>query len=483
MDADAKERIAKSTQEQAVAAWTHWLNEEVQKKVDAMLAEQDGNLEKALAEMQELKKFVSNPEHILGAVQTKHGEVAEHVQVNVSNARNYMKGLTAEYTFEGVGRTAPEDYLKNGAQIQSKFYNGAKHTMEAVKGHLDKYPDFVKNGGSYDIPQDQYNAIVRVLNLQKENPSSLSKEQWRLAEAAKQFQQDTGLNFGRDVSPTIADYSDVQLGKIDDTIRKEEQSLHKTDQEKRAEIYEQGKPNFKQGAQAAGVGAVLEGGMAFCLEIARKCKEGKKLQNFTEEDWCEIGKKTGYGTVKGGIRGAAVYLLSNFTVTPENVASAYVTAVFGVGEQLNAYRTGKITKEDFLINSETLCLDVTVSAIASIVGQTVIPVPILGALVGNVAGEYVYEICKQYNAEKEQELVSTYRLQMEELGTEINLRCIAFANEAMKKTKEFESLVDIAFDEDVNIAFEGAIKLAQSAGVKEEKILKTKADIDAYFLN
>ena len=446
MDADAKERIAKSTQEQAVAAWTHWLNEEVQKKVDAMLAEQDGNLEKALAEMQELKKFVSNPEHILGAVQTKHGEVAEHVQVNVSNARNYMKGLAAEYTFEGVGRTAPEDYLKNGAQIQSKFYNGAKHTMEAVKGHLDKYPDFVKNGGSYDIPQDQYNAIVRVLNLQKENPSSLSKEQWRLAEAAKQFQQDTGLNFGRDVSPTIADYSDVQLGKID-------------------------------------VGAVLEGGMAFCLEIARKCKEGKKLQNFTEEDWCEIGKKTGYGTVKGGIRGAAVYLLSNFTVTPENVASAYVTAVFGVGEQLNAYRTGKITKEDFLINSETLCLDVTVSAIASIVGQTVIPVPILGALVGNVAGEYVYEICKQYNAEKEQELVSTYRLQMEELGTEINLRCIAFANEAMKKTKEFESLVDIAFDEDVNIAFEGAIKLAQSAGVKEEKILKTKADIDAYFLN
>lgn len=83
MDADAKERIAKSTQEQAVAAWTHWLNEEVQKKVDAMLAEQDGNLEKALAEMQELKKFVSNPEHILGAVQTKHGEVAEHVQVNI----------------------------------------------------------------------------------------------------------------------------------------------------------------------------------------------------------------------------------------------------------------------------------------------------------------------------------------------------------------------------------------------------------------
>ena len=72
---------------------------------------------------------------------------------------------------------------------------------------------------------------------------------------------------------------------------------------------------------------------------------------------------------------------------------------------------------------------------------------------------------------------------MAELETEISLRCIAFANEAMKKTAEFESLVDVAFDEDVNIAFGGAIELARGAGVKEEKILKTKADIDAYFLN
>lgn len=483
MESDSKVQMMKSTQEQATAAWVHWLNAELQKKVDAKLAAQDTNLENALEEMRELKKFVSDPDHILGTMQTKHGEVAEHTQVNISNARNYIHGLAAEYTFEGVGRTAPEDYLKNGVQIQSKFYNGAKHTLEAVKGHLEKYPDFVKNGGSYDIPKDQYEEIVRVLQLQTENPSALSKAEWRLAEAAKQFQVDTGLSFGKDISPTVADYSTVQLGKIDETIREENKNLRKTDSEKRAEIYEEGKPTFRQGVQAAGVGAALEGGMAFCLEIAKRCKAGKHLRDFTEEDWTVIGSKTGYGAVKGGIRGAAVYTLSNFTVTPENVASAYVTAAFGVCEQLKDYRAGKITEEDFLLNSETLCLDVTVSAIAALAGQTLIPVPVLGALIGNVAGECVYEICKQCGAKHEQQLVEGYNVQIANLQWQLDCKYIQVLESILDNVKKFELLVDLAFDPDVNKAFDASIALAKAEGVKKEKILKSKAEIDNYFLN
>ena len=66
MDTNTKERTLKSTQEQAAAAGVHWLNEELQRKVDTMLAVQDANLENALAEMQELKKFVmSHTEDVL----------------------------------------------------------------------------------------------------------------------------------------------------------------------------------------------------------------------------------------------------------------------------------------------------------------------------------------------------------------------------------------------------------------------------------
>lgn len=108
-------RIAKSTQEQAIAAWITWKN---QIRLDTLIQRmdrQDMNLEEALKELGYLKEFIGDPAHILGSEGTKHGEIAEHVQVNFENARAAIKGLPARYTFEGVGRTAAEDYLLDGS--------------------------------------------------------------------------------------------------------------------------------------------------------------------------------------------------------------------------------------------------------------------------------------------------------------------------------------------------------------------------------
>ena len=475
-------RAVKSTQEQATAAWIGHIN---QIRVDNMierLGQQDLNLEGALKELSELKEFVGNPDLILGSPLTKHGEIAEHVQVNFSNARNLVQGLERNHTFEGVGRTAPEDYLRNGQMVQSKFYNGSKNTLEAVSEHLKKYPDFVKNGGSYDIPKEQYDEIVRVLKLSDSNPSALSKADWKLVEAAKKFQSETGLDFNKDVNAAVTDYKSVQQGKIDETIKQEEKNIKKQDEEQRKGIIDDGKPTLKEGAKAAAIGAALEGGMAFCMTIASKRKEGKAFSEFTEEDWKDIGLETGKGVVKGGIRGGAVYAITNFTATPSNVASAYVTAAFGVAAQANAYRKGEISKEDFVINCETVALDVTVSAIASAIGQAVIPIPVLGALVGNVAGEFVYGLCKQYAGEKEAAVISSYRNQMALLNQQLDAQFRQLLMELERVMKRFSSLEAMAFDVEFNRAFEGSVLLAREVGVEEKKILKTKEEIDAFFL-
>lgn len=475
-------RAVRSTQEQATAAWVGYIN---QVRVDTMmkrLGQQDLNLEGALNELSELKEFVGNPNLILGSQFTKHGEIAEHVQVNFSNARNLVEGLERNHTLEGVGRTAPEDYLRNGQMVQSKFYNGSKNTLDAVREHLEKYPDFIKNGGTYDIPKEQYDEIVRVLKLADTNPSALSKADWKLVNAAKSFQAKTGLDFQNDVNPAVTDYKAVQPGKIDDTIKQEEKNIKKKDEEQRKEIIDKGKPTLKEGAKAAGVGAALEGGVAFGMAIAGKRKEGKAFSEFTEEDWKDIGLKTGKGVVKGGIRGGAVYALTNFTATPSNVASAYVTAAFGVASQVSAYRKGEISKEDFVINCETMALDVTVSAIASAIGQAVIPVPVLGALVGNVAGEFIYGLCKQYAGEKEASVIADYRKQMEVLNQKLDEQFRQLMLEIGRVMKRFVSLEEMAFDEEFNRAFEGSVLLAGEVGVEEKKILKTKLDIDVFFL-
>lgn len=481
--ADAVNRAAKSTQEQAVASWITYLNQIRLNELVARLAQQDINLEEALKELNALKEFLGNPDCILGNPSTKHGEIAEHMQVNLANARRTIQGLSKNHSFDGVGRTAPEDYIRDGQQVQSKFYNGLRNTFfgqHALSEHLEKYPDFVKNGGVYDIPKDQYEKVVQLLDDYKNNPSQLSTSDYNLAKKIDYFLKSKGLELGKDINPAILDYGDVQQGTANRTVDKEENNIRKEDESRRKKAYDASKPTLKEGVTIAGFSAAIEGGVTFCMSVAKKRKE-KKFSDFSSNDWKEIGVDTGKGAVKGGIRGGTIYVLTNFTATPANVASAYVTAAFGIASQAKKLEEGKVSKEDFVINCETLCLDVTVGAIASVAGQVIIPIPVLGAVIGNVAGEFVYELCKKQGTLKSKRIIEGYHAEMEKLNQQLDIQYLQVVLEIQMALQKFKNLEELAFDKDTNIAFRGSVNLAIETGVVDSKILKTKEDIDNYF--
>ncbi len=482
--AEAIERTIKSTQEQAVASWVTYLNQVRLDTLVERLNQQDINLEDALSELDEIKKFLADPAHILGSDKSKHGEIAEHMQVNFANARRAIQGLSKNHTFDGVGRTAPEDYLRDGQQVQSKFYNGLKATFfnhHGLADHLDTYPDFVKNGGSYDIPKDQYEKMVELLDKYKNNPSQLSTSDYYLAKKLDEFLKSKGLELGKDINPAVVDYDKVQQGVANETVNDEEKNIRKEDEKQRQKAYEESKPTLKEGAKAAGISAAIEGGVSFCLSVAKKRKE-KKFSEFTADDWKEIGIDTGKGSIKGGVRGGTIYVLTNFTATPANVASAYVTAAFGIAAQVNALERGEVSEEDFVINCETVCLDVTISAIASVAGQVLIPIPVLGAVIGNVAGEVIYELCKKEGSKQSQAIIAGYHQEMAELNQQLDIQLLQVILKIQKALQRFKDLEALAFDEDVNIAFAGSADLAAELGVEESKILRNKAQIDNFFL-
>lgn len=72
-----KKRTVKSTQEQAVASWIMFLNQRRLEILIDRLNQQDINLEEALNELNEIKKFIGDEEHIHRNASTKHGEIAE----------------------------------------------------------------------------------------------------------------------------------------------------------------------------------------------------------------------------------------------------------------------------------------------------------------------------------------------------------------------------------------------------------------------
>lgn len=474
--------VFKSTQEQAVATWINQLNQLRLSVLIEELAEQDVNLDEALSMLQKIRDFVAAPQNILGSEATKHGEIAENVQVYFSNARKAVEGLKPEYTFEGVGRLAPEDYLKKGAKVQSKFYSSdiGNRTFDAVCKHLKDYPDFIKEGGVYDIPKDQYDHIVDILNKES---SLLSRSEATLVRKIREWEQNKNISFTDKVKPAVVDYADVQIGAVNETVNKEEASIRDKDQKIRDQVYENSKPTFEEGTKATVASAAIEGGAAFCLKVAEKLKSGKRISDFTIDDWKDVGISTSKGTATGGLRGATIYVMTNFTATPAAVASALVTATVGTITQAYKYKTGEISEEEFLINSQVLSLEVSISAISSLIGQIVIPIPVLGAVIGNAVGTFVYGIVKDNCNKEEQRIIDSYNKSMNELNRYLDERykwIIAMLNAEFEK---FTSIVELAFDEDVNKSFYASISFAEYVGVDKNKILYCKKDIDNFFLS
>ncbi len=89
------------------------------------------------------------------------------------------------------------------------------------------------------------------------------------------------------------------------------------------------------------------------------------------------------------------------------------TASFGIAEEAYKFRKKLITKEEFLLNSQILCVDVSVSALSSILGHAVIPIP-LGAVIGNTIGTFLYEIAKDNLTMKEKLLIADLLKEIQE---------------------------------------------------------------------
>lgn len=496
-----------NTVNQGIGAYVEYINSvradelqgvlgEIANKLNEELTQQDINLIKALKYVDNVRDFVSKPNEILGSELTKHGEIAEQIDVNINNARCVLNGLKERFTFEGVGRTAPEDYLDGVQAVQSKFYNGLNNTLRAVLEHKEKYQYFGSDGQSYySIPKDYYETIQKILN--GENVDNLNG---RTIETAKklieEIEKQTNRPFNDVVKPSISDYSDVQLGKVNETLDNEQASLsNQADANKevlknnakndKAKAIDNSGPSVAEAAKVTGVAAAVSGGMSFIISVARKKKEGKSITQFTADDWKDIGIDTGKGTLKGGVSGLSIYTLTNFANTPAPLASAYVSAVFGVVNLAKQYRNGEITSSDFIENSQLVCMDSAISAIGAGLGSVIIPVPVLGAVVGSIVANTMSSISKDYLEKKEQELIGEYnRKYMIEIGKLDNEHAIILSK-IMQEYYMLGEITIMAFDFNLNskLRFEKSIDIARLHNVNEDEILKNKYDIDRYFLD
>ena len=272
------EQILKSSQEQAVAAWVDRLNQIRLDKLLEKLASQDINLDQALAELQQMKENIcSLITNNRGGIKGLHGFIAEATEVGIENARNLIKGLDANCKW--VNNNGPADLLRGNTEIQQKFVRAGGHFgLEAVREHLEKYPYFIKDGGKYQLPKDFYEEIQRLLELSQEDAAKESTRTYGLWKWIQKFFSESGIK-PDNIEPAVTDYPEVQAGNVAHTVEKAKNEIKAEDQHRRDVAYKDSTPTLKQGMQATAVSAIAEGGMAFCLGVAKNSNRANMLRN------------------------------------------------------------------------------------------------------------------------------------------------------------------------------------------------------------
>ncbi len=440
-----------------------------------------------------------NPGNILGSEMTKHGEIAEQFDVLRRNCLSILNGLKADATFDKVGRTAPEDYIVAGQAVQSKFYYGINNTLKAILEHNEKYEYFGTDGKSYYvIPKDQYEVIQKILNGDKivdinDQPLKLSTIQ-KTKELIKLIEESTNRPFNDATQSSAFNYGEPQIGEANETLDNQEAQYKEKSADNKNEIKEkanndrqisqdQAKPCFFEASKVAGIAAAFGGGISLGLSVYKKIKSGKKFEDFTAQDWKEVGLDTGKGAIKGGLTGYSVYYLINLYNTPAPIASAYTSAAFGILNIANQYRKGEIEVDDFLEMSQVVCLDSALSAVGAAVGQAIIPIPVLGAVIGSITTSVLSSAAKDLLNKQEIKLIEQYQRQFEKKMQLLDEKYKTIYADIVERYVSLKGITVIAFDFEPNneLRLQTSIFLAKEHGVENSKILKNCHEIDCYF--
>ena len=462
---------------------------------DGLLTGQDAAFDLAMKQLQSVEEFVGDPSSILGSDLTKHGEIAEQVTVGISRARAALDGVSKEAldsvaTFKGVGRLAPEDYIAGGVKIQSKYINGTNRSLDEILGHLEKYPQFRSEGHAYHIPRDQHAQLEELRRAGATGAGGQGGQSLRSFEAMERkiarIEQLTGRPFEESVQPGEATYSEVQQGRVHDTLDSRRRELSDIDGSKRAKIIDDHGPSISGGVAAAAVGGAAGAAMRVGCVVWTKVREGKNpfKGQFDREDWADLGLGALKGGAQGAVTGGAVYALTNLTRLSAPMAGAAGSCAASV-IALNSRRlAGEIDEEEFVTLSLVASLDVSMALVGATMGQALIPIPVVGALVGSLGAKFVSSTLRKYGAGRERELserLEAYVRQQVELDTADARRRYA---EAMNHLHDLDTLLACAFDPDLNaeMRLKVSIDVAREMGVAEHEILHDLDEIDRFFL-
>jgi hypothetical protein len=431
----------------------------------------------AMNEVENVFGYLRDPSGQLGNPSTKHGEIAEAVEIGIRRAHDCLNEVPASISDEGISRTSPVDYILNGVEAQSKFINGTASGLRHVLAHTDNNQPFVQGGGVYVIPKDQYETILRVIagdtkDMSKKTVTAIQQHIEKIAEQA-------GRPALEILKPSISTYSDVQPGNIEATMEQHQDQVEQHHEQRKEEIHDAHQASFAEGIKATLTAAAVGVTVGFAAAAFQKYKQGKNIfrGDFDKEDWRDVGGEAAMGAAGGALTGAAVYLMTNSLDLSAPLAGAFVAAAKGLAPLVSAYSRGSITKEELIDAGLFVCCDVALIGVCTAAGQSLIPIPVLGAMIGSIAGKCLSSLLEsQLNG-----ATKAIQQRLQDILNRLNSAQRALVAEIVERYDSLGDLATRAFDVSSNAAMlQLSVELARAHAVPEHLILRNDLELDSF---
>jgi len=342
------------------------------------------------------------------------------------------------------------------------------------------------------FPKDHVQVFEKIMAGAKEvelNGKRLSSKQITdIRQIINDITESKGLTSYKSwMKSSALDYKDAQKNSINSLLDSEQKNIYKTVKLKQQELNKKrlvaqkhALPNLKEANKVARNAAFLQGGLALMSSVYGKYKEGKSIFEFEQSDWLDCGLNTAEGVVKGAISGYSIYGLTNVLGISAPNASALVTATYGMIDIVLKYRSTEIT-QDLTLN----VMDASFATIGACIGQAMIPIPVLGSVVGSIASSIIWEIGKGILNDSEQKIIQYYQENLNNYIKILDKHYLAIYNEIIEKYKKLGELQDYSFDLSLNtkLSFEYSIELAEKLEIENTRILHNLSEIDSYFLD
>lgn len=485
---------------QGVAAYVDYLNRirlsELMSNINSILEAETDNLadldNRTFKALSHIERSASNIEKLIdskrGGPFGVNGFIAEFAEEGVSNAKSAYRGMKS--TVSVINNNGPADLIIGSKGIQMKFYDDPLLGLKQAS----QYDDLIMM-----YPNNHVNLFDRIMRGETDVSFNDKKLTTKQIDTIKSLIEEESARrnepYNKWMQASALDYDDVQKDNITETLTREQESILRKSEDEQTRISNETKEqqsssqqkassNLAEAHKVAAVGAIVQGSMNLAVYVYSKHKEGKEIWEFESKDWKDAGIKVGEGTLKGGVTGYSIYGLTNVCHLSAPSAGAITSGTYGLFRAVIQFRNARIDDDEFIDLLVLNATDSTGSAIGAAIGQAVIPVPVIGAVIGSITFSTIQGLGKNVLNKKEMQLINDHQVRLNNYIDKLDETDKELYKLQINKYKKLGELQEFSFNinQNIELKLNGSIELAQKVGVDEKRILHSKVEIDDYFL-